>query len=728
MSWFENQKAYSQLKDDEALSQAYINIAGAVVGKRLQQAWQDESFAAKTALEDICKYYRIRPREIPESIKDLNAQLDYAFQPCGIMRRTVKLTKGWQKDAVGAMLGVRKTDGKVIALIPGKMGGYTFRDPDSGDRVKVNSRNASELETEAIVFYRPLPLRPINIKDLIYFMQTSLDFIDIFRYVIAMLAVTLLGLIMPKLTNLLFSDVIASKSSALLIAVIVFMVSQTIAVQIINGINSILLTRISTKIGLAVDSASMMRLFSMPTDFFKKYTAGELSQHIQYLNSLCSSIVGSVFSTGLSGVFSLVYITQIFKYSPALVAPALIISLLTLVFSIIVVLVNISISKTSMDLNAKEKGMVYSMITGMQKVRLCGAEKRTFARWGELYAQSSRLLYSPPKIIVFGSVITTAIGLIGTVVLYYKSIESGISVADYYSFSTAYGYISAAFSSLVGIASIIASIKPVLDIVKPLLETQPEISENKEVVTRLSGSIELSHISFHYPDSDITILDDVSLKINPGQYVAIVGESGCGKTTLMRILLGFEKPQKGAVYYDGKNMDKLDLKSLRRKIGVVLQGGKLTWGDIYSNITISAPWLDMDAAWEAAEIAGIADDIRAMPMGMNTIIQEGSGGISGGQRQRLMIARAIAPKPKVLFLDEATSALDNITQKKVSEAMDKMHCTRIVIAHRLSTIRRCDRILLLKAGKLVEDGTYDELIAKNGMFAELVKRQMVDQQ
>ena len=246
------------------------------------------------------------------------------------------------------------------------------------------------------------------------------------------------------------------------------------------------------------------------------------------------------------------------------------------------------------------------------------------------------------------------------------------------------------------------------------------------MIERLSGGIELNNVSFRYNENMPLILDDLSLKIRPGQYVAIVGRTGCGKSTLLRLLLGFEKPQKGAIYYDGKDLERIDLRSLRRRIGVVMQNGKLFQGDIYSNIVISAPWLSQQDAWEAAELTGIAEDIRRMPMGMNTIISEGSGGISGGQRQRLMIARAIAPKPKILMFDEATSALDNITQKKVSESLDRLKCTRIVIAHRLSTIRQCDRILVLDQGKIVEDGTYDELIASDGFFAELVARQRLD--
>ena len=237
----------------------------------------------------------------------------------------------------------------------------------------------------------------------------------------------------------------------------------------------------------------------------------------------------------------------------------------------------------------------------------------------------------------------------------------------------------------------------------------------------------MNNVTFRYDENMPPVLDNLSLKIRSGQYVAIVGSTGCGKSTLMRIMLGFEKPQKGAVYYDGKDLNRIDLKSLRRKIGVVMQNGRLFNGDIYSNIVISAPELTIDDAWEAADLAGMKEDIENMPMGMYTILSEGMGGISGGQRQRLMIARAIAPKPKILMFDEATSALDNVTQKKVSESLDKLKCTRIVIAHRLSTIKQCDRIVVLDKGHIIEDGNYEELIAKNGFFAELVARQRLDE-
>jgi ABC-type bacteriocin/lantibiotic exporter with double-glycine peptidase domain len=384
------------------------------------------------------------------------------------------------------------------------------------------------------------------------------------------------------------------------------------------------------------------------------------------------------------------------------------------------------ISKKKMEQSAKESGLDYAIVNGVKKIKLAGAEKLVFAKWANLYAEGAKLEYNPPFFIKYNGVISSSIGLVTTIVMYYFAVESGVSVADYYAFNSAYGMLSGAFMSVASMALTFANIKPIMEMAKPLLDAEPEISEGKQVITKVSGNIEINNLSFRYDEKMPYVIDGLNLTIKPGQYVAIVGKTGCGKSTLMRLLLGFEKPDKGSIYYDGKDMNNIELRSLRRKIGVVMQNGSLFMGDIYSNIVISAPELTVDDAWEAARQAGIAEDIEKMPMGMNTLIAEGAGGISGGQKQRIMIARAIAPKPKILMFDEATSALDNITQKIVSDSLDKLNCTRIVIAHRLSTIKQCDRIIVLDKGNIIEDGTYEELIQKGGYFAELVERQRLD--
>ena len=641
------------------------------------------------------------------------------------MYRSVKLEKGWYRDAAGAMLG-RLKSGEVVALLPDKLGRYGFFNPNTQKRVKLNRKTQELFEEDAYCFYKPFPLKKIGIRDLIKYIFSTID-VSVIVYIVAItLFATLVGMITPKITKILFSDVLESKSLQLLLSVACFYVCTSLSLLLIRGIKSLLMNRVSIQMDVSVQAATMARVLSLPPNFFKNYSSGEITSRAQSVNSLCTTLVQTFLSTGLTSLFSLLYITQVFVYAKELVVPALCVTIATLVFSVVSSLVQMKISEKQMELSGKMSGLTYQIITGVQKIKLSGSEKRVFARWLNHYSEEAKLTYNPPKFLLFNGVISTAISLVGTIVMYFFAVQSNVSVADYTAFNSAYGMLSGALMSVAGIALTAARIKPVFEMAKPIMNAEPEISEGKQTVTKISGGIELSHVSFRYDVNSPLVVDDLSLKIRPGQYVAVVGKTGCGKSTLLRLLLGFEKPQKGAIYYDGRDIETVDLRSLRKKIGVVTQNGKLFQGDIYSNIVISAPYLSVDDAWKAAEVADIAEDIRKMPMGMHTIISEGAGGISGGQKQRLMIARAVAPNPKILMFDEATSALDNITQKKVSEALDGLKCTRIVIAHRLSTIKQCDRIIVLDGGKIAEDGTYDELLAKKGYFYELVERQRLD--
>lgn len=726
MGWFNEQIKERKISDNNAFEASFDNITASVLGKKMSSALNDSRIITKNAIDAILKFYHVPSREVPEELEDMNEQLEYLMRPYGIMRRSVILESGWYKDAIGAMLGIRKDNGTVVALIPSGFSGYEYFDLESGKYIKVKKSNEDLFEDEAIAFYKPFPLKSLTIKDLIVYIAQVLSVSDYVAIAIATLAVSLLGMLTPKINNILFSVVVTSGSVRLLIGIAIFAICLSLTSLIISSVKSLISARINTKLSISIEAATMMRLMSLPADFFKNYSSGELQERAGNISSLCDMLVSTILNTGLTSAFSLIYIYQIFVYAPGLVIPSLIITFITIIFFVVSALMQMKISVKQMELGGKESGMTYALISGVQKIKLAGAEKRAFARWANLYAERISYSYNPPAFLKLNPVISSAISLTGTLVMYYMAVKTGVSVAEYYAFNTAYGMVSGAFMSLSSIALTFAQIKPILERVKPLLDAKPEISEGKQVITRLSGAVEMNNVSFRYNESMPNVIDNLSLKIRPGQYVAIVGKTGCGKSTLMRLLLGFEKADRGAIYYDGKDINSLDLKSLRRKIGSVMQNGKLLQGDIYSNITISAPWLTMDEAFEAAEKAGIAEDIRRMPMGMHTMISEGSGGISGGQRQRLMIARAIAPKPKILMFDEATSALDNITQRQVCEALDAMKCTRIVIAHRLSTIKQCDRIIVLDGGHIVEDGTYRELIDNKGYFYELVERQRVD--
>ena len=726
MGWLDEQIRQRMKHDEEVFEDSFARVASSVLGGREASWLHDRRLEARQALDEILKYYRYKPAEIPEEITDPEAQFEYALRPVGLMTRDVALTEGWYKDAYGPMLGFLRDSGAAVALLPGRLHGYRFTDPDTGRQVRVTRQNAGRLDRAALCFYRPLPMKKLGIPDLLAYLRSCITNGDIAVIMLATLAVVLVGMIEPKVAEVLTGPVLKSKNLSLLVGMAVFLIASAFASQLLQVTKDLLTQRISQKTSMAVEASVMMRILSLPVSFFRRFSSGELSSRADSVGSLCEMLLDNTMFTGLTSLMSLMYISQIFGFAPALVLPSIIIIVVTVLLSLVTSLAQIRISRRKMKLSAAESGMSYAMVSGIQKIRLSGAEKRAFARWAGLYAQNTELEYNPPPFLKLNSVLNTGIMLAGNIVLYYIAARTGVAPNEYFAFSAAYGRVMGAFSAMAGIAIAVASIPPVLEMAEPILKAEPEVTADKEVITKVSGGIELSHVSFRYEPDAPCVLNDLSLRIRSGEYVAIVGRTGCGKSTLVKLLLGFETPEKGAIYYDGKNLKRIDPKSLRKQMGVVIQNGQLIQGDIYSNIVISAPQLTLDDAWAAAEIAGIADDIREMPMGMQTIISEGQGGISGGQKQRLMIARAIAPKPKILIFDEATSALDNKTQKQVSEALDALKCTRIVIAHRLSTIRNCDRILLMDGGAIVEQGTYDQLIAQKGRFAELVARQRLD--
>ena len=726
MGWFNEQIRQRMESDQSVLEDSFFRMASAIMDKWSAERLEDERLIAKEAIDDILKYYHRKPVEIPADISDPDEQLEYALRPTGLMIREVELEENWHSDAYGPMIAMIKSTGATVALLPGAVCGYYFRDPATGRKTRVTRKNEKLFTRSALCFYQPLPMKKLGITDLLWFLRRCISSSDIILILAATLAVTLVGMIEPRVYSLVTGKIMKGRNMNLLAGMGVFLLSSAFAAQLVGLVRTLLMERINIKTSLAVQASVMMRILSLPVSFFRKYSSGELSSRAGSVSSLCSMMLNTIFSVGLSSLMSLLYVTQIFSFAPALVVPSVLIILATVAVSVTASLVQVGITRKKMELSAEENGMSYAVMNGVQKIRLSGSEKRVFARWGRLYAKEARLEYNPPLFLKVNAVITTAISMGGTILLYYLAVKTGVSGNQYYGFQAAYGHVTGAFAALAGIAISVAGIKPVLEMAEPILKAEPEVSEDKEAVQSVSGSIEMSHVSFRYEENTPYILNDLSLKIRSGEYVAIVGRTGCGKSTLVRLLLGFEKPERGAVFYDRYDLNSIDPRSLRKHIGVVMQNGQLFQGDIFSNITISAPQLTLDEAWAAAETAGIADDIREMPMGMNTLISEGQGGISGGQKQRLMIARAIAPRPKILIFDEATSALDNKTQKQVSDALDKLDCTRIVIAHRLSTIRNCDRILVMEQGAIIEEGKYEDLIAQGGHFAELVERQRLD--
>ncbi len=726
MSWFGEQIFERTKKDRDHVSDALMGIASTVMGGNYVRKDLSAAGLIRAEVGRICNYYRLTLPEEASQGQNVNEMIEYLVRPLGIMRRRVLLEDKWWKNGDGPLLAVIKESGDMCALIPGKISGYTYFDRKQNEYVKVNASNKDMFETEALCFYRPLPSEPMTGRGLILFLLRNTSVSDVLMVRLSILSITLLGVLTPVVTQIVFASIIPAGKILLIHSTAALLVSVAIGSFLLTTVKTAVLSRIGNRMDTLLQNAIIGRLLNLPAKFFADKSSGELSQSVGFLTYLPKILTEVFFSIAITVGMSLLYIVQIAIMAKELSIPAIITFVLELVLISVCLYQRSQSTARQIASDKALNGLVFALFSGIQKIRLSGSENRAFVKWADMYQKRRRSsgLKFPSNM---QAILVATIQMIGLMIAYYLSSISGVSVAQFAAFSSAFGMVMAALLQLSNSSSLLAFLEPVLKSGEPIIQAVPETVTGKKNVERLNGSVEVNNVSFKYDPDGHQILDNISLKINPGEYVAIVGKSGCGKSTLMRLLLGFETPDEGSIYYNGWDLSSLELASFRRNVGTVLQNGKLFAGDIFSNIIISAPWLKMEDAWEAARLAGMEEDILNMPMGMNTIISEGTGGISGGQRQRLMIARAIAPKPAILMLDEATSALDNITQKIVSDSLSKLNCTRIVVAHRLSTIKDCDRIVVLDGGRIVEDGTYDELMGKKGFFADLVSRQQVEE-
>lgn len=725
-SWMGSQIEARSKYDSEMTERAYAELAASVSGYGAAPRIIVDDIAQTDGAAKAClAYIGVEAGEVPPNIVDFDERIDWLCRPTGTMRRNVRLEGDWWKKAFGAMVGHLDT-GEAVPLLPHGIHGYHYLEPGTNRKVKVNAMTAWRIQSEAVLFYLPLPAKPLKTTDLVAFIARVFNRNDYFLVLVAAAAAALIGLALPWANQVAFSVVAPSGQARLILPIAALLLGVVVSTALINACRSLVMSRVSMKLDVVAEAATFARILALPTSFFKEYSSGNLGNRVSTVTMLAQQLANIVLGAALTALLSTVYIIQIGTFTPVLVLPALVIALVQAAFMVIATLLTMRYESETMEANANLSGEVTALLNGVQKIKLAGAEDRAFAKWAHSYANYARPAYNRPALVRSLPAVVTLVGLLGTIVIYYLAGSNSVAIADYMAFSAAFGQVTASFAALAEMAGQFAQINPMLDMVAPILEATPEIAEGKPSVESLSGGIEVSGVSFRYGEDLPYVLNDLSFNIKPGEYVALVGRSGCGKSTIVRLLLGFEEPERGAVYFDQYDVQRVDLRSLRQHVGVVMQDGKLFMGDIANNITISTPSATLDDAWSAAELAGLADDIRKMPMGMQTLVTEGSGGVSGGQRQRIMIARAICGQRRVLIFDEATSALDNVTQKHVSDSLDSLKCTRVVVAHRLSTVKNCDRILVVDGGKIAEEGTYDELIAKNGLFAELVERQRLD--
>jgi NHLM bacteriocin system ABC transporter ATP-binding protein len=639
--------------------------------------------------------------------------------------REVLLRGKWWNEDHGTMVAYRDKDNQPFALVPDGPKKYRAFDTVSKEFIEVDSNFAEQLKPQAFFFYRPMEDKKIDLWALMKFgMRNSKR--DMWITLFISLLGALVGMITPMAMAILIDSVIPEANHNQLFFIGVGLVAIAFADATFSITRGIAMQRFQGKNGMAIQTAVWDRLLALPVPFFQRYSSGELSNRANGISGIMSILSGTTSTAMISGVFSIFYFILLFYYNTKLAWIATGLAVLTILATCIVNYIKLGYIRKETELTNKISGLVLQLLEGVAKLRNTGAEARAFFQWSKLFSEQRPLIYKAENVSNYLETYDAVLPVFSSILIFWAVIYFGASetnpmtTGQFIAFNVAYGSFLSGMLGLTSAAMSIMAIIPMYENSKPVLEAIPERSRDRAQAGILSGKIEVNNVRFRYSEDGPEILKGVNLQIKKGEYIALVGGSGSGKSTLLRLLLGFEEPEAGSIFYDDTDLGSLDISSLRRQLGVVLQNGSLMLGDLFKNIVGSAP-LTLDDAWEAAEMSGLKEDIDAMPMGMHTIVS--SGVMSGGQVQRLMIARAIVHKPNILFLDEATSALDNRTQKIVTDSLESLSVTRIVIAHRLSTIINADRIYYLHDGEIVEHGTFDELMGKDGYFAEMAKRQ-----
>lgn len=717
-----------QKADDEAVSlqHAFLNLA-AVVKPEKADVLTDTRDPLLAVCQTIGKYLNLAFVTYPGSKQSTLNEIARASK---IKFRQVLLRGDWQRRDNGPLLAYRSEDKQPVALLPASQKSYVIVDPAAGTRQNVTASVAETLEGMAYMFYRPFPSRVLTSMDL---MKVALDGLqsDLTMLLLMGILGSLLGMLTPIMTGMLFDKVIPASDRTQLLQIGLVLLVCALAEAIFGVIKAIAMLRIEGKADANLQSAVWERLLSLPVTFFRTYTAGDLAMRSMGVNTIRHVLGGVTIQSLLASVFSVGYFGLLFYYNSRLAVIAALISLANVAIVTGLGYLYISYLRPLNDIEGRISGLILQLITGISKLRMTGTEDRAFGLWAKQFGEQRKLSFKAGIVQNVQETVNAVLPVLASMIIFYvvcqrlmtPEVNAEFTTGQFLAFLSAYGTFQSTLLQMSSALMAVLSIVPLYTRLQPILQTKPEVDEIKIKPTDLTGDIEIAHVNFRYhPDSPL-VLKDLSMQINSGEFIAIVGGSGSGKSTLMRLLLGFETPESGSIYYDRQDLSSLDITEVRRQMGVVLQNSQIIGGSILENIA-GASNVPLENVWEAARMAGCEADIREMPMGMHTVLPQGGGSLSGGQRQRIVIARAIIKKPRILFFDEATSALDNQTQAIVSVSIEQLKATRIVIAHRLSTIINADRIYVLDQGKIVQTGTYQELIKQDGLFAELAKRQM----
>ncbi|MEH2263519.1 NHLP bacteriocin export ABC transporter permease/ATPase subunit [Nostoc sp.] len=672
----------------------------------------------------------IRPPAKSEDLKRVQDPLQAIARASRLRTRTITLQGQWWKKDCGAMLAYTMEDNRPVALLPVSDTRYEIFDPIARSRTVVNAKSAVKLALTGYTFYRPLPDKVLTTVDLLKFALQG-HYKELLIVLAAGMATSLLGMIVPQATAILIDSAIPDANRGLLVQIALALLATSFGSTLFQLAQGFAIMRVETFADASTQAAVWDRLLNLKASFFRQYSTGDLNSRVSAISQIRQKLSSTVLRSIFTSLFAFLNLGLLFYYNGSLALIATLVASINIAITLVSGISTLRKVRPLLELQGQLSGVMVQLINGVSKLRVAGAEARAFAFWGKQYSQQIKWMLSTQGIEDVLAVVNKILPVLTTAILFWfassllqqaNAQEGGLSTGVFLAFNAAFGTFISGATSLSSTIIDVLQVVPLWERAQPILESKPEVDSEKTDPGRLCGRLVVDRVIFRYRDDGPLTLDDVSIHAQPGEFIAFVGASGSGKSTLFRLLLGFDVPESGTIYYDGQDLAGLDIHAVRRQLGVVMQNSRLTSASIFENIA-SGAMITMDEAWEAARMAGFAEDVESMPMGMHTVISEGGTNISGGQRQRLLIARSLVLKPKILLFDEATSALDNRTQAIVSQSLERLKVTRIAIAHRLSTIRNADRIYVFENGRVVQEGSFNQLSNQPGLFAQLMARQ-----
>ncbi len=684
-----------------------------------------------------------KPKRVVQ--QDDRSSIDTLAQTYRLRTRKVMLRDRWWQRNAGPLLAYLEDGEDPVALIPAGNGKYDLVDPRDGARRRCTGDVAATLKPEAVMLYRPLPQGLNSLRGLIDFIVPDVRR-DLRSVAMTGLAGGLLAAFTPIMTAVIIEQVLPRADAVQHIHIILGLIAAAFGMASFEVVKAFALLRVEGRADLHLQSSLFDRLLRLPAGFFRRFTAGDLSDRTLGIQVIRQTLSGTTIQSLLGVTFACFSLGVLVYYNWRLSLVALLLVLGAIAATYVLGRLQLREERLRIAHQGIAEGFVLQLIAGLAKLRISAAEGRAYAKWAGYFTQQKQRFVRAQSFANWQEVFHNTYPVLATAVIFAAAslllemeatdiqlegmveanpddIRQAMSTGEFVAFNTAFGQFLAAMTGLATALTKSLAVVPLFERLQPIVQAEPEVADRNKIAETLRGGIELSHVSFRYDPAGELVLDDLSITIEENEFVAVVGPSGSGKSTLIRLLLGFETCEGGDIYFDQTPIGALDLASLRQQVQVVMQHGHLATGSIFSNIAGGAA-LTQDDAWAAARQAGLADDIEAMPMGMHTMLMEGVNTLSGGQRQRLMVARALARRPRVLLLDEPTSALDNKTQATVMASISHLGATRVVIAHRLSTVRAADRIIVLDQGRVVEQGTFEELMAAEGAFADMARRQL----